>query len=55
LSQEKRWLAEQRALGRAWADIAAERSETPEALRKRLGRAVDRVVHELGLEESIHE
>ncbi len=38
LSGEERYLAEQRALGRDWADLAAERGSTPEALRKRLAR-----------------
>ena len=51
LSEEERWLAEQRALGREWAEIAAERGESPEALRKRLARAVERVTIELGLDE----
>jgi RNA polymerase sigma factor (sigma-70 family) len=51
LSAEERYLAEQRALGREWADIAAERGEGPEALRKRLARALDRVARQLGLEE----
>jgi RNA polymerase sigma-70 factor (ECF subfamily) len=51
LSAEERYLAEQRALGREWADIAAEWGAHPEALRKRLARAVDRVARRLGLEE----
>jgi RNA polymerase sigma-70 factor (ECF subfamily) len=44
-------LAEQRAAGRAWADIAAEMGESPDALRKRLERALARVAREVGLEE----
>jgi RNA polymerase sigma-70 factor (ECF subfamily) len=51
LSEEERQLAEQRALGREWAELAAERGTSPGALRKRLERAVDRVTRELGLEE----
>jgi DNA-directed RNA polymerase specialized sigma24 family protein len=51
LSAEERYLADQRGLGREWADIAAERGEHPDALRKRLARAVDRVARQLGLEE----
>jgi RNA polymerase sigma-70 factor (ECF subfamily) len=51
LSAEERYLADQRALGREWADIAAEQGEGPEALRKRLTRALDRVARHLGLEE----
>jgi hypothetical protein len=45
-------LADQRALNRDWAQIAAERGGTPEALRKKLVRAVDRVAQELGLDNS---
>jgi RNA polymerase sigma-70 factor (ECF subfamily) len=55
LSDEERYLADQRALGRGWADIAAERGERPEALRKRLARGMDRVARQLGLEEVEHE
>jgi RNA polymerase sigma-70 factor (ECF subfamily) len=51
LSDEEIRLAEQRASGTPWDQIAAEHGETPEALRKRLERAVDRVARELGLEE----
>jgi RNA polymerase sigma-70 factor (ECF subfamily) len=54
LSDEERFLADQRALGREWADIAAERHEQPDALRKRLARAVDRVARQLGLDEVNH-
>jgi RNA polymerase sigma-70 factor (ECF subfamily) len=51
LSPEERLLVEQRAQGRDWAGIAAEQGGSPEALRKQLGRAVDRVARELGLDE----
>jgi hypothetical protein len=51
LSEEERALADQRARGREWAEIAAERGGSPEALRKQLARALDRVAQELGLEE----
>jgi RNA polymerase sigma factor (sigma-70 family) len=51
LTDEERQLADQRALGREWTDIAAELGDSPEALRKRLTRAIDRVTRELGLEE----
>ena len=44
-------LVEQRAAGRAWADIAAEMGESPDALRKRLERALARVAREVGLED----
>jgi RNA polymerase sigma-70 factor (ECF subfamily) len=52
LSPDERRLAEQRAAGRDWAGIAADEGDTPEALRKKLGRAVDRVLQELGLVEA---
>ena len=51
LSPEERHLADQRAVGRDWAEIAAEQETTPEAARKRLARALDRVTRELGLGE----
>jgi hypothetical protein len=50
LSDEERHLADQRAQGRAWAEIAAGRAEQPNAVRMRLARALDRVARELGLE-----
>jgi RNA polymerase sigma-70 factor (ECF subfamily) len=51
LSDDERSLAEQRTQGRGWNQIAADRGDNPEALRKRLGRAVDRAVQELGLDD----
>jgi RNA polymerase sigma-70 factor (ECF subfamily) len=50
LTEEERRLAEQRADGRDWAQIAAECGGSPEALRKQLSRAIDRVGQELGLD-----
>lgn len=50
LSAEERYLAEQRALGREWNEIAQELGQGAEALRKQLQRAVDRVAEELGLD-----
>jgi RNA polymerase sigma factor (sigma-70 family) len=50
LSDEERDLADQRAAGRDWGDIAVERGATPESLRKKLARAIDRVSGTLGLE-----
>ena len=50
LSSDERWLAEQRALDRPWAELAAELGTTPEALRKKHTRALDRVANELGLD-----
>jgi hypothetical protein len=55
LSDEERELADLRAQGREWADIARERGGSPEALRKRLGRGLDRVAQQLGLGGADHE
>ena len=52
LSEEERQLADARAAGRDWNQIAAEHGDSPEALRKRLSRAVDRISQELGLAEA---
>jgi RNA polymerase sigma-70 factor (ECF subfamily) len=49
LSEDERQLANRRATGQDWAQIAAESGGSPEALRKRLTRAVDRVARELGM------
>lgn len=54
LSDEERGLADLRADGREWVDIGAERGESPEALRKRLKRGLDRVAQQLGLDEASH-
>jgi RNA polymerase sigma-70 factor (ECF subfamily) len=51
LTPEERDLADQRAADRSWADLAAERGETPDALRVRYRRGLVRVLRELGLEE----
>jgi RNA polymerase sigma factor (sigma-70 family) len=53
LSPDERWIAEQRASGRPWAELAAEAGTTPEAVRKKHSRAVDRVSEELGLEDEL--
>jgi RNA polymerase sigma factor (sigma-70 family) len=55
LTADERELADLRSQGREWADIAKERGEGAEALRKRLARALDRVAQELGLDEADHE
>jgi RNA polymerase sigma-70 factor (ECF subfamily) len=52
LSPEERQLAELRAQGREWAQIAAEVGGSPQARRKQLERAVERVAQELGLDEA---
>jgi RNA polymerase sigma factor (sigma-70 family) len=53
LSPEELSLLEQREQGREWTEIAAELGGSPEAIRKRLARAIDRVAHELGLDQPI--
>ncbi len=54
LNAEERYVAEQRAAGRPWNELAAELGCTPEGLRKRYSRAVDRVVQRLGLDGISH-
>jgi RNA polymerase sigma-70 factor (ECF subfamily) len=51
LTEKDRYLAEQRALGRSWQELATELGEKPDALRMRLGRALDKVAADLGLSE----
>jgi RNA polymerase sigma-70 factor (ECF subfamily) len=51
LTPEERQLAELRALGREWPDIAAQVGGTPGGRRKQLTRAIDRVTRELGLDD----
>ena len=55
LSAEELQLLELRQQGHPWAEIAAELGGRPDALRMRLGRAVARVIKELGLEGVSHE
>jgi len=50
LSDEERHLAEQRAAGMDWPQIAQKCGGSAEALRKKLARAIDRVGQELGLD-----
>ena len=51
LTDEEKYVVEQRFDGRAWDDLAAEVNSTPEALRKRTSRAIDRIARELGVLE----
>lgn len=51
LSDDERRLADLRAQGQEWADIAREIGGTPDARRKQLTRAIARVSRELGLDE----
>ena len=55
LTPEERQLADLRAQGREWLDIAAAVGGTPGGRRKQLTRAIDRVARELGLDEEEHE
>jgi DNA-directed RNA polymerase specialized sigma24 family protein len=49
LTAEERELAELRAQGRSWAEIAAARGGTADGVRKKVERALERVCRELGL------
>lgn len=51
LDQAERYLADQRALGRTWQELAQELGKTDVALRKKLTRALDRVMSHLGIDE----
>jgi RNA polymerase sigma factor (sigma-70 family) len=55
LNDDERQLAEQRALGRGWRELAEELGGTDVALRKKLTRALDRVMAELGLDDQADE
>jgi RNA polymerase sigma factor (sigma-70 family) len=51
LKPDERYLAEQRSIGRGWQELAQELDATDVALRKKLARALDRVMAALGIEE----
>ena len=53
LSSEERHLAEQRSRGATWGELASELGATDVALRKKLSRALNRVLIELGLDEDV--
>jgi RNA polymerase sigma factor (sigma-70 family) len=53
LSDEDKHLISERLAGRQWADLARELGSTPEALRKRSERALDRAARALGLVEEL--
>jgi RNA polymerase sigma-70 factor (ECF subfamily) len=55
LTAEERQLADRRAHGHNWGEIAAELGGTPDARRVQLSRALDRVTRQLGLEEDADE
>jgi RNA polymerase sigma-70 factor (ECF subfamily) len=50
LPDDIKFLRDQRLKGREWADIGAELNDSPEALRKKLDRAMDKVAKQLGLD-----
>jgi RNA polymerase sigma-70 factor (ECF subfamily) len=50
LSTDERAIADARGLGKSWQEIAEELGGTPEARRKQLARAIDRVAPDLGLD-----
>ncbi|MBY0229223.1 MAG: hypothetical protein K2W96_08105 [Gemmataceae bacterium] len=54
LDDEERALADCRAQGMEWPEIAARVGGEPSTLRKKLGRALDRVTASLGLETVDH-
>jgi RNA polymerase sigma-70 factor (ECF subfamily) len=54
LSAHERRLADLRASGRSWEQIAASEGASAEALRKQLARGLDRVARELGLDGTGH-
>ena len=49
LSKEELSIADQRAAGRDWKEIAAEQGASPESLRKQLARAVEAAADDLEL------
>jgi RNA polymerase sigma-70 factor (ECF subfamily) len=55
LTEDERWLVEQRMAGRKWDDLAREKGTTAAALRVKQARALARVRRELQLEEARHE
>ncbi len=55
MSADERQLVELRREGLEWGAIAEKLEGSPEALRKKLARAVDRVAHQLHLDDYCHE
>jgi RNA polymerase sigma factor (sigma-70 family) len=51
LSAEEQQIADLRSQGRSWPEVAEELGGSPDSWRMQLTRALDRVTHELGLEE----
>ena len=55
LSDDERLIVEQRTMGKEWSEIADQIGGTPEAVRKRYSRAIDRAVKDMDLELSCYE
>jgi RNA polymerase sigma-70 factor (ECF subfamily) len=53
LSEAERQLADLRAEGLTWEEVAARVGGTPQARRVQLARAIDRVARRLGLDEGV--
>jgi RNA polymerase sigma-70 factor (ECF subfamily) len=51
LADDERDMAERRGRGDSWAEVAAAHGGSPESARKKLARALDRVLGQLGLHE----
>lgn len=51
LSAEEQEIADMRGMGRSWGEVAEALGGTAEARRKQFGRALRRVLRELGLDE----
>lgn len=49
---DERTIVDRWSNGQSWEEIATDLGGSPEALRKKMTRAVDRVAHELGLDET---
>jgi RNA polymerase sigma-70 factor (ECF subfamily) len=54
LSADERQLLEWRQQGRDWHEIGRLLNTNPDTLRMRLGRAIDRVAQQLGLDEAMN-
>ena len=52
LDPELRYLADQRSQGRTWKDLAEELGGTDVALRKKLTRALNRMMSDMGIDEA---
>jgi RNA polymerase sigma-70 factor (ECF subfamily) len=54
LTIDERYLCDQRFRGTSWQEIAAQVGGHPDALRKRLERALDKLLRQLGAKEDDH-